>query len=276
MSHDQRISTASGSAGAAGGARGAGRGHGGSGSSGSSGSRLGGVVQGVLIAVGLIAMVGAFVLIAVQYRPYQVPTDSMQPTIHPGSTVLAHKVSGSAVGRGDVVVFNDPTWGTSNEVKRVIGVGGDTVACCDKQGYVTVNGKSIHEPYLSSAQAGGPLVGSGATSSFSAKVPAGRLFLLGDNRLVSLDSRSHIEQLSGTVPESDVLARVEGTVWPFSQFGSIDRTGAFDALPGRDATAHGPLTAAEYACVGGGALVLVTAALGSLAGGLRRMRRRSA
>ncbi|WP_084704057.1 signal peptidase I [Phaeacidiphilus oryzae] len=236
--------------------------------------RAGGVIQGVLIAVGLIAMLGGFAMIAVQYRPYNVPTDSMESTIPAGTTVLAHTVKGTQVGRGDIVVFKDPQWGSMAEVKRVAGVGGDTVACCDAHGRVTVNGKPIDEPYLNTLGLKGMLGANGqAASTFTAKVPAGRLFLLGDNRAVSLDSRSHLQLLSGTVPESAVMGRVEGAVWPFAQIGTIGRTSAFDALPGRDATAHGPLGPLAVACVGGGVLVLATAAIGSLAGALGRRRR---
>jgi signal peptidase I len=229
------------------------------------GGRLGAVVQGVLIALGLVGLVGGFLLIAVQYRPYAVPTDSMEPTIHSGTTVLAHTVSGGQVGRGDIVVFRDPAWGNTPLVKRVVAIGGDTVACCDKQGRVTVNGTAVDEPYLNHT------VGLG-TSAFSAKVPAGSIFLLGDNRAVSLDSRVHLDQLDGSVPATDVLGRVEGAVWPLGKAGTIDRTSAFDALPGQDATAHGPLGPAAYAAIGGGALVLVTAAAGSAAGRIRRSR----
>jgi signal peptidase I len=234
------------------------------------------VIQGVLIAIGLVGLLGGFALMAVDYRPYNVPTDSMENTIPAGTTILAHKVDGSAVGRGDVVVFNDPQWGSMAEVKRVAGVGGDTVACCDKQGRVTVNGKPIDEPYVNTSLVKGGLLGANgmAASTFSAKVPAGRLFLLGDNRAVSLDSRSHLQMMSGTVPESAVAGRVEGAVWPFSRIGTIDRASAFDTLPGRDASAHGPLGLLTVACVGGGVLVLATAGIGSLAGAIGGSRRR--
>ncbi|MFC1414533.1 signal peptidase I [Streptacidiphilus sp. N1-12] len=231
-------------------------------------ARLSGVLQAIGITVGLIGLVGGFVLLALQYRPYSVPTDSMVPTVQPGDVLLAHPVKGSRVGRGDVIVFKDPVWGTSAEVKRVIGVGGDTVACCDSKGRATVNGTPIDEPYLSSA--GAPEVGA---TRFSSTVPAGRLFLMGDNRSVSLDSRSHLTDFGGTVPLSGVIARVEGTVWPLGRAGTIDRTSAFDSLPGPRATAHGPLAALCYAIIGGAALVLLTAAAGTVEGWMRKRRR---
>ncbi|MEY9847129.1 signal peptidase I [Streptacidiphilus sp. MAP5-3] len=234
----------------------------------------GSVVQALGIGIGLVAMIGGFALIALQYRPYSVPTDSMEPTISPGETVLAHTVSGGtpgAIGRGDVVVFNDPSWGTSDLVKRVIGIGGDTVKCCDAKGRVTVNGVPLDEPYLD--QAAGQAVGQ-VPQQFSAVVPAGRLWLMGDNRAISADSRVHLDQLGGTVPTSDVVARVEGVAWPFGSIHAIDRTTAFDAVPGQDASRHGPLVAATWATLGGAALVLLTAAAGSFAGMANRFRSR--
>jgi signal peptidase I len=173
------------------------------------------------------------------------------------------------VGRGDIIVFSDPQWGTSAMVKRVIGVGGDTVACCDSAGRTTVDGKPVTEPYLNASSPTALLLGDRA---FSAKVPAGRLFLMGDNRSVSLDSRSHLELTAGTIPDSEVKARVEGTVWPLTTARTIDRTTAFDAVPGTRATAHGPLEPLEWAIIGGAALVLLSAAAGTVVGRLRRHR----
>jgi signal peptidase I len=232
--------------------------------------RLGGVLQGIGLAVGLLGLVGGFALLAFQYRPYSVPTNSMAPTVQPGDVLLARLVKGAAVGRGDIIVFNDPLWGDSDEVKRVIGVGGDTVVCCDSKGRVSVNGTPLDEPYLNTAPGKGLLTGAG---SFTAAVPAGRLFLMGDNRSVSIDSRSRLDVLSGTVPVSGVVARVEGRAWPLGRAGTIDRTTAFDALAGPRATAHGPLEALGYAIIGGAVLVLLTAAAGTVGGLVRKLRR---
>ncbi|MFJ6213201.1 signal peptidase I [Streptomyces sp. NPDC092296] len=223
----------------------------------------GAVLQGVAIAIGLVLMVGGFALIAVEYRPYRVPTDSMNPTIHPGDTVLARKSDGADVGRGDVVVFKDAAWGDSLLVKRVVAVGGDTLVCCDSRQRLAVDGVAVDEPYLPKGSVNG---------SFSVKVPTGRLFLMGDNRLTSLDSREHLDRLSGTVPASDVVGRVAGTVWPASQLGVLDRTAAFDPVGAPRAAGPGPLAAASYASVAGALLILVTAAIGPIDGLLRRRR----
>jgi signal peptidase I len=231
---------------------------------------LGGILQGVGITVGLVAMIGGFVLLAVQYRPYSVPTDSMEPTIAAGSTVLAHPVKPADIGRGDIVIFNDPLWEGSDLVKRVVAIGGDTVACCDSSGRITVNGHPVTEPYLAKGATGGLAL----PSVFSEVVPAGRLFMLGDNREVSQDSRVHLTIDGGTVAAGQVLARVEGIAWPLGHAGTIPRTSAFDAVPGKDASAHGPLAPEFYAVVGGAALVLLTAGLGTFGGLVRRLRGR--
>jgi signal peptidase I len=226
--------------------------------------RLGGVLQGLAIALGLALMVGGFTLIAVDYRPYRVPTDSMEPTVHPGDTVLARRVHGTEVGRGDVVVFKDSSWADALLVKRVVAVGGDRLVCCDSARRLSVNGRTVDEPYLDDHYNSG---------AFTVTVPQGRLFLMGDNRVVSLDSRVHLDQASGTVPASDVRGRVEGIAWPLGRLGVTGRTPAFDAVGTPGAAAPGPLGPAAGASAAGAALILLTAALGPLAALVRRLRR---
>ncbi|MGW0731187.1 signal peptidase I [Streptomyces sp. NPDC002851] len=89
-------------------------------------------------------------------------------------------------------------------VKRVIGIGGDRVACCDA-GRVTVHGKPLDEPYLLD---GGTGQGSSTYDDYDVRVPEGRLFLLGDNRANSRDSRSFLNEQSGTFAASGVRGRV--------------------------------------------------------------------
>ncbi|MBV2151793.1 signal peptidase I [Kitasatospora sp. SUK 42] len=223
------------------------------------------VLQGIALAVGLVLMVGGFALIAVDYRPYKIPTASMHPTLQIGDTVLARKVDGGAIGRGDVVVFRDQAWGGELMVKRVVAIGGDTVATTGADQRLTVDGQPVDEPYLATQGRQG--------ESFSVTVPQGRLFLLGDNRLGSLDSRTHIEVDGGTVPTTAVEARVEATLLPFGRTGVLDRVTAFDGLAGPKASRPGPLQPAAYASVAGAALILVTSAVGGVAGLARRLRR---
>ncbi|MYS18899.1 signal peptidase I, partial [Streptomyces sp. DvalAA-14] len=233
------------------------------------GGRVGHRVSGLAVALGCVLFLSGFAWAAVVYRPYTVPTDSMKPTVNPGAKVLAQRVTGAQVHRGDVVVFKDKLWGEEPMVKRVVGVGGDVVACCGKQGRLTVNGVPLDESYL-------PGGASASLETFTAKVPKDELFLLGDNRDVSLDSRVHLEDAQqGAVPASDVKARVAATVWPLGRAGMLPRTSAFEAVPGAGGTgpatggglpSQGPLKWLVFAVIAGAALILGGAAYGPLAG----------
>src|SRR5689334_3908752 len=119
----------------------------GTGRTGEGHGRLGSKLSGLAVALGCVLFLGGFAWGAVVYQPYTVPTDSMAPTIAGGDRVLAERIDGSEVERGDVVVFKQASWGDLPMVKRVVAVGGDTVACCT-QDKLTVNGKKIDEPYL--------------------------------------------------------------------------------------------------------------------------------
>ncbi|MEU6235232.1 signal peptidase I [Kitasatospora sp. NPDC047058] len=225
------------------------------------------VLQGVLIGLGLLLLVGGFAVMALDYRPYGIPTGSMTPTLKVGDTVAARKIDGKTVGRGDVVIFRDHAWGGELMVKRVVAVGGDTVATGDDQ-RLTVNGKPVDEPYLAAQDSQG--------TAFSVEVPPGRLFLLGDNRQGSMDSRLHLEIDGGTIPADEVEARVEATVLPFGRTGLFARTSAFDGIAGPKAGEPGPLEPAFYATVVGAALIVGTSGAGAVAGLARRLRRRTA
>ncbi|MCB5910795.1 signal peptidase I [Streptomyces pinistramenti] len=221
------------------------------------GRTKGSMLSGLAVAVGCVLFLGGFLWAAVIYRPYTVPTDSMSPTIAPGARVLAEKVDGAQIRRGDVVVFKDAVWGDLPMVKRVVGVSGDNVACCTK-GRLTVNGTPIEEPYLQNENLASP-------TGFTAKVPDGQLFLLGDHRNDSLDSRSHVTDGDhGSVPRSAVQARVDGLAWPLGSIGMLDRPTAFAGLPG-GASEPGPLRPLTYAVIAGAVLILGGAAYGPLA-----------
>ncbi|WP_405857983.1 signal peptidase I [Streptomyces sp. NBC_00090] len=222
--------------------------------------RLGSMLSGLAVALGSALFLGGFIWGAVLYQPYTVPTDSMTPTIAVGSRVLAERIDGDEVRRGDIVVFTDPLWGGSPMVKRVVAVGGDTIACCDADGRLTVNGKAVHEPYLRPG-IGGRIVASG--QDFSATVPEGNLFLLGDDRHTSLDSRSHLDEAGqGSVPRSTVIGRVDAVAWPAN--GLLEPATGFAALPG-GISRPGPFTALFTAIVAGCVLILAGAACGPVA-----------
>ncbi|WP_079125258.1 signal peptidase I [Streptomyces lushanensis] len=228
--------------------------------------RLGSVLSGLAVAVGCVLFLGGFGWGAVEYLPYTVPTDSMDPTVRAGDRILAQRMSGDEVRRGDVVVFTDADWGDLPMVKRVVGVGGDRVACCDKDHRLTVNGVPMREPYVR-----GMIGGVASTTEFEASVPAGQLFLLGDERSGSLDSRVHLQDPGqGSVPLSAVDARVDAVVWPLGRL--IDRPAAFAALPGGVSEA-GPVRLMASAVVAGTVLILGGAAYGPVARWLSRGRR---
>ncbi|CAM5590043.1 Signal peptidase I OS=Streptomyces rimosus subsp. rimosus (strain ATCC / DSM 40260 /JCM 4667 / NRRL 2234) OX=1265868 GN=lepB PE=3 SV=1 [Streptomyces rimosus subsp. rimosus] len=167
--------------------------------------------------------------------------------------------------RGDVVVFRDSVWGDLPMVKRVVGVGGDTVACCSKDGRLTINGKPVEEPYL---HAKGPA----SPTGFSSKVPVGQLFLLGDHRNDSLDSRTHLQDADhGTVSRTAVDARVDARAWPLGSMGMVERPTGFAAMPG-GTSQPGPVKIIVGAVILGAVMILGGAAYGPVA---RRRRRRS-
>ncbi|MEU9335324.1 signal peptidase I [Streptomyces sp. NPDC048290] len=219
------------------------------------GGRTGQVLSGVAVALGLVLFLGGFGWAAVVYRPYTVPTSSMAPTIGVGDRVLAERVDGGDVRRGDVVVFKDATWADAPVLKRVVAVGGDTVACCT-DGRLTVNGKQIDEPYLPPGEA------AEAADFPEVTVPEGRLFLLGDERHGSLDSTAHLtDAASGTVARDAVTGRVDAVVWPMD--GTLERADGFAALgPLSD---PGPFRMIVFLAVGGAVLVLGGAAYGPVA-----------
>ncbi|MET9887726.1 signal peptidase I [Streptomyces sp. NPDC006430] len=236
---------------------------------------LGHVLSGVAVAVGFLLFLGGFAWGALVYQPYTVPTDSMVPTVKPGDRVLAQRIDGGAVRRGDVVVFTDALWSDSPMVKRVVGIGGDTVKCCGEGGRLTVNGKELDEPYIEHSKpeaAAGSGPGAASDTPFEVTVPEGNLFLLGDRRSASLDSRAHLQEAGqGTVARSAVHARVDALAWPSMTM--LERPATYAALPG-GTSRPGPLRLQLAAVVAGAALVVLGAAYGPVVRVLGRGRRR--
>ncbi|KAB8161569.1 signal peptidase I [Streptomyces sp. 3MP-14] len=229
------------------------------------GGRIGRALSNVAVGLGCVLFLGGFVLAAFLYQPYTVPTDSMAPSVASGDRVLAERIEGHEVRRGDVVVFRDDTWGDLPMVKRVVGVGGDTVACCDEGGRLLVNGEPVEEPYLDESER------AASPTGFDTEVPEGELFLLGDDRSDSLDSRSLLaEGEPSTVPRSAVSGRVTATVWPLDRLGSLPEAAGFADQPG-GISGQGPLWPLVWA-TGGGAVLII---LGGLYGPLVRLTSRS-
>ncbi|MBC3844123.1 signal peptidase I [Streptacidiphilus sp. 4-A2] len=193
--------------------------------------------------VALLAVVCALVLFLVNTlvaEPFGIPSGSMENTLKVGDRVVVDKLAyrfGGTPQRGDVIVFDgrgsfitpdsaDPDAVSGDDfVKRVIGVGGDTVTCCDRQGRVSVDGVPLDESaYLFPGDAPSAV-------PFSVKVPPGTLFVLGDHRSVSSDSRNHLgDPGGGFVPVGKVIGRVEWVVYPVGDWRSVNRPQIFAVL----------------------------------------------
>jgi signal peptidase I len=156
---------------------------------------------GRLLRGAALVLVAAAVLLVSGVLPLQairIPTDSMTPTISPGDHLLLDKRAAAGPVVGDVVVVSDPL-GDGLIVKRVVAVGGDTIGFED--GILVRNGRPVDEPYTTDFRDGvyyGPFV-----------VPPGQLYLLGDNRFDSEDSRNF-----GPVPAGSVVGNVVGRLFP--------------------------------------------------------------
>lgn len=156
----------------------------------------------VLGPVGLVLVVGAVVTSRTGYTTATVSSAAMEPGYSPGERLLFERIGADEVRRGDVVLIDGQGRYRGGPVlERVIGEGGDRVAE-RRGGPVTVNGEELSEPYVKD---GDP---SGGAPAFDVTVPEGRLFLLGDHRADSMDSRYFVREQSGTLPAAGVRARV--------------------------------------------------------------------
>ncbi|MCX4781327.1 signal peptidase I [Streptomyces sp. NBC_01264] len=229
-----------------------------------------------------IALLLALLIKTFLVQAFSIPSDSMQNTLQRGDRVLVDKLTpwfGSEPERGEVVVFHDPANWLSGEptpdpniaqkalswiglmpsaeekdlIKRTIAIGGDTVEC-KKGGPVVVNGKELDEPYIYPGNTPcddfpfGPLT-----------VPKGKIWVMGDHRQNSQDSRYHQQDSThGFVPVSDVVGRAVVVAWPVTRWSTLPVPDTFDQ-PGigtqTKATALG-LGAAGLAPVGLGPAAL--------------------
>jgi signal peptidase I len=211
----------------------------------------------------VIALVLAFLVKTFVVQAFFIPSGSMENTLEVGDRVLVNKLSYDlhSPHRGDIIVFQGPaTWqeevpttplssdpvvrffqdiagwfgfgppAKHDFIKRVIGVPGDVVAC-DRNDQVTVNGVVLHErSYL---YPGAVPCGVGDISEtgprWRIKVPPGHLWVMGDNREDSADSRAHDAEVPfhGTIPISSVIGKAFLIVWPFSRFGTLGTPSTF-------------------------------------------------
>ncbi|MZD54214.1 signal peptidase I [Streptomyces sp. SID5606] len=169
-------------------------------------------------------------------RPFQIPSGSMERGLRIGDRVLVNKLAyrfDRRPQRGDVVVFDGTgLFGAGDYIKRVVGVGGDHVVCCDREGRVRVNGQSVDESeFLYPGD-------HPSTVRFDVDVPDGTLFVLGDHRSGSSDSRDHLGSPGGgMVPVDRVIGRADWIVWPFAHATRLDRPDAYARVPDGDADA---------------------------------------
>jgi signal peptidase I len=203
----------------------------------------------IVIAILLAVLLKTFLV-----QAFFIPSGSMENTLHVYDRVMVNKVVYHVrnIKRGDVVVFNGldswtpevtiapPTnpvakalaWfgglvgfapaSEKDFIKRVIGIPGDRVACCDAKGRVTVNGVALNEPYLYPGN-------TPSDQPFDITVPAGRLWVMGDHRAESSDSRAHLgDPGGGTVPEDQVIGRAFVVIWPVGHWSWLSNPSTFD------------------------------------------------
>jgi signal peptidase I len=196
----------------------------------------------VVVALAVSLVIKSFL---VQF--FYIPSGSMENTLQINDRVAVNKIPfiSKSINRGDVVVFRDPdNWlpepytGDGNKylakikegfvavgvlpnpakqylVKRVIGVAGDKVECCSKNKKLMINGVEIDEPYIFAGN-------SASDTKFNVTVPEGKIWVMGDHRGASADSRFHQDDINqGMVPTSKVTGRVIGIIWPIKNLGTV-------------------------------------------------------
>ncbi|MBM9433000.1 signal peptidase I [Flaviflexus equikiangi] len=211
-----------------------------------------------LVTVIAFALVVSVLIKTFLFQAFYIPSSSMTNTLEIGDRIIVNKLADSVddINRGDIVVFVDPGGWLDDQpdpdrsalvdglytigetigllprdsgqhlVKRVIGVGGDEVECCSEGGEILVNGVPIDEPYIREGT-----IPSGM--DFHVIVPSGHLWVMGDNRSNSEDSRAHMGAPGGGfVPVDNVEGRVSLIMYPLSRFGGLgDFSAVFEDVP---------------------------------------------
>lgn len=182
------------------------------------------VIQFFALAAGAVAT--ALFLNTFVTSSFSIPSTSMTPTLEVGDRVMVNKLVPDvmALRRGDIIVFEDPSnWlspadkqnGVGYLIKRVIAIKGDTITCCDDNGYLLLNGEPLLEPYIDPND-----VPSEAT--FDETVPPGYVWVMGDDRNNSLDSRFQGNSQTGKfVPLSSVVGKAFFIMAPFNRWSII-------------------------------------------------------
>ena len=199
-----------------------------------------------IVTVVAIAVVLSFLIKTFLFRAFYIPSESMMNTLDVNDRIFVNLLvpEPMAMQRGDVVVFRDtkgwlvptaakpagPLTGVQDAltfvgllpdnseqhlVKRVIGLPGDHVVCCDGSGRLTVNGAPLDEKYVNSAEV--PQV-----RDFDVVVPAGKVWVMGDNRNHFADSRAHMESNGGFIDVADIEGKAAVIAWPLNRISSLD------------------------------------------------------
>jgi signal peptidase I len=190
------------------------------------------ILLGVAILVAVL--VRAFVL-----QTFYIPSPSMEHTLNRWDHVLVNKLvyDFRDPRRGEIVVFKAPTdWQSGTEgqdfIKRIIGVGGDHLVCCDDQERLIVNGRSLDEPYIYTDADGRQ--DPAADEKFDITVPAGRLWVMGDHRSASGDSLEHWEQTediqTATIESDSIVGRAFTIFWPIGRATWLSVPKGFDRI----------------------------------------------
>jgi len=169
--------------------------------------------KAIVLAVGLAMIIRIFL-----FEPYLVEGSSMDPTLHDGDRLFVNKTLKfiGEIDKGDIVII-DGKEENIRYVKRVIGVPGDKVSAQD--GKVYVNGTVIEEPYLNSNEKEAESIGIDLTDDFEEiEVPNGNYFVMGDNRLNSMDSRNGL----GLIEKDRILGKSEFIFFPFDHLSKTE------------------------------------------------------